>query len=168
MLISSGNDQLTMSPRKSHKHTFTGIWIGVILIIGLGILSIARVGNTNFVRAEGNAEATDSQTPASSQPAKASFANALTQLAAPTATEGTDLSPTATSTLSIANSTASSIGLNESDALATITAQQVQIKALQDQLASAQGDKGATLYAVVIIAIGALLAFAVFFGLKRG
>lgn len=157
-----------MSPRKSHKHTFTGIWISVVLIIGLGLLSIARVGNTNFVRAEGNAEATESQTPSPLQPAKTSFANALTQLAAPTATEGTDLSPTATSTLSIPNSAASSIGLNESDALATITAQQVQIKALQDQLASAQGDKGATVYAVVIIAIGALLAFAVFFGLKRG
>ncbi len=157
-----------MSPRKSHKHTFTGIWISVVLIIGLGVLSIARVGNTNFVRAEGNAEATESQTPSPLPPAKTSFANALTQLAAPTATEGTDLSPTATSTLSIANSAASSIGLNESDALATITAQQVQIKVLQDQLASAQGDKGATVYAVAIIAIGALLAFAVFFGLKRG
>ena len=121
-----------------------------------------------MVHAEGNAEATASQTPSPLAPAKTSFANALTQLAAPTATEGTDLSPRATSTLSIANNTASSIGLNESDALATITAQQVQIKALQDQLASVQGDKGATLYAVVIIAIGALLAFAVFFGLKRG
>ena len=157
-----------MRQRKPHKHTFIGLWISVVFIICLGILSIARVGSTNMVHAEGNAEATASQTPSPLAPAKTSFANALTQLAAPTATEGTDLSPRATSTLSIANNTASSIGLNESDALATITAQQVQIKALQDQLASVQGDKGATLYAVVIIAIGALLAFAVFFGLKRG
>ena len=42
-----------------------------------------------------------------------------------------------------------------------------QNKSLQDQLAAAQTDKGATLYAIVIVVIGALLAFAVFFGLRR-
>jgi hypothetical protein len=40
-------------------------------------------------------------------------------------------------------------------------------KTLQDQLASAQVDNGATLYAVVIVVIGILLALAVFFGLRR-
>ena len=58
--------------------------------------------------------------------------------------------------------------LSSADALATITSQAAQIKALQDQLAANQGDKGATLYAVVIIVIGILLAFGVFFGLRRG
>ena len=42
-----------------------------------------------------------------------------------------------------------------------------QNKTLQDQLASAQADKGATLYAVVIVVVGVLLAFAIFFGLRR-
>ena len=64
--------------------------------------------------------------------------------------------------------------LTTGDALATAAAAQSaadqlrsENKSLQDQLASAQTDKGATLYAIVIVVIGALLAFGVFFGLRR-
>ena len=51
---------------------------------------------------------------------------------------------------------------------ATADSLQTENKSLQDQLAAAETDKGATLYAIVIVVIGALLAFAVFFGLRRG
>ena len=62
---------------------------------------------------------------------------------------------TATPTLTIDN------------AMSTIAAIQSENKDLQDKLASAQTDKGATLYAIVIVVIGLVLAFAVFFGLSR-
>ena len=69
----------------------------------------------------------------------------------------------------------STVALTTGDALATAAAAQsaadqlrTENKSLQDQLASAQTDKGATLYAIVIVVIGVLLAFAVFFGLRRG
>ena len=57
--------------------------------------------------------------------------------------------------------------LTTGDALATAEQLRAENKTLQDQLASAQTDKGATLYAIVIVVIGALLAFGVFFGLRR-
>ncbi len=88
----------------------------------------------------------------------------------------TSVEATAVTTLeSTAGVTAeSTAALTAGDALATASAAQAQAdqlradnKALQDQLASAQTDKGATLYAIVIVVIGALLAFGVFFGLRR-
>jgi len=55
----------------------------------------------------------------------------------------------------------SAAAISESDRLRT------ENKALQETAASAQSDKGATLYALVIVVIGLMLAFAVFFGLRR-
>jgi hypothetical protein len=143
--------------RTALTRTFLKISISAAVIMTLGILSFLPVINTNRVQAQGNAQAT-------AEP----FQNALTLIAAPTATEGPTLSVTATNEVPATEVTASSSALSASDAMATITNQQAQIKALQDQLASKQGDNGATLYAVVIIALGIILAFAVFFGLKRG
>ncbi|MEO8392187.1 MAG: hypothetical protein ABI700_04265 [Chloroflexota bacterium] len=80
-------------------------------------------------------------------------------------------SPTAT----VETTAEATVVLTTGDALATASAAQVtaaqlvtENKSLQDQLAAAQTDKGATLYAIVIVVIGALLAFGVFFGLRRG
>jgi hypothetical protein len=55
----------------------------------------------------------------------------------------------------------SAAAISESDHLRT------ENKALQEAAASAQSDKGATLYALIIVVIGLMLAFAVFFGLRR-
>ncbi len=151
----------------SRSRTYTGSLITAALIAGLCILSGSMTINTNLVWAEETAELTENQaltTPNEKTP----YANALTQLAAPTATEGPTIAETATSGIPTNELTATPLPLSASDAIATITNQQAQIKALQDQLASTQGDKGATIYAVVIIVIGTLLAFAVFFGLRRG
>ncbi len=142
-------------------HAFLKISISAVVIILLALLSVSLIIHTDRVQAQGNAEAT---TEIPSQP----FQNALTLMAAPTATEGPTLSVTATTEVPTTEVTASPPALSASDAMATITNQQAQIKALQDQLEAGQGDKGATLYAVVIIALGIILAFAVFFGLKRG
>ena len=150
-----------MGHRETEPRTFLKILIhaGVLLLVViLGILSVTSV---NLVQAQINAEA------ATETPTKP-FQNALTRMAAPTATEGPTLAVTATSKVPTTEVTTTPPVLSASDALGTITSQQVQIKALQDQLVSKQGDNGATLYAVVIIAFGIILAFAVFFGLKRG
>ncbi len=57
--------------------------------------------------------------------------------------------------------------LSSDSAMATITAMQAETKDLQDKLASAQGDKGATLYALVVVLVGLALSFGVFFGLRH-
>lgn len=137
------------------------ILVSTAVIIALGILSFASVTNTYRANAQGSSEVT-TQTPT------VPFQNALTLMAAPTVTAGPTLSVTATTGVPTTELTANPPAPGVSDAMATITSQQTQIKALQDQLASKQGDNGATLYAVVIIVLGVLLAFAVFFGLKRG
>lgn len=151
-----------MRSRRLRSSTFKGILIGAVLIIGLGILSISSAVNTNVVKAEETSEATQDQPPATP------FANFLTKVAAPTATKDLTAVATVTSSPTATDVSDNSPALRPSDAMATITSQQEQIKALQDQLAATQGDHGATLYAVVIIVIGLLLAFAVFFGLRRG
>jgi hypothetical protein len=83
--------------------------------------------------------------------------------------------PTALSSEATAEVTAeTTAALTLDDAVATAAAAQAtadslsaENKTLQESLASAQTDKGATVFAVVIIVIGLLLAFAVFFGLRR-
>lgn len=64
--------------------------------------------------------------------------------------------------------------LSVDDALATASAAQAEVGRLQERVTSlsteleaAQSDNGATLFALVIIGIGVLLALAVFFGLRR-
>lgn len=61
------------------------------------------------------------------------------------------------------------------DVLATAAAAEQQIAELQaeisrlnTELAAAQSDNGATLFALVIIVVGVLIALGVFFGLRRG
>jgi hypothetical protein len=102
------------------------------------------------------------------QPSASPFANVLTQLAAPTATNGPPVSATvARATATPEASATTGAILSAADAMATITAQQAQIKSLQDQLSPGQSNKSATQYALVIIVIGLGLAFAIFFGLRR-
>ena len=91
---------------------------------------------------------------------------------AATATPAVPVKATAEATTEVtAESTAA---LTIDDALATSAAAiseadrlRAENKTLQETAASAQSDKGATLYALVIVVIGLLLAFAVFFGLRR-
>jgi len=73
-----------------------------------------------------------------------------------------EVSAESTAALTIDDALATSAAaISEADRLRT------ENKALQETAASAQSDKGATLYALVIVVIGLLLAFAVFFGLRR-
>ena len=65
-----------------------------------------------------------------------------------------------------AETSESTAELTTGDALATAAAAQAtadslqtENKSLRDQLAAAETDKGATLYAIVIVVIGTLLAF---------
>ena len=94
---------------------------------------------------------------------------------ATTQTQPTAAAVAATSETTAEATSETTAELTTGDALATAAAAQAtadqlltENKSLQDQLASAQTDKGATLYAIVIVVIGALLAFGVFFGLRRG
>jgi cobalamin biosynthesis Mg chelatase CobN len=77
-------------------------------------------------------------------------------------TQSATQSATQASTLTIDNIKSTSVA-----AQAQVEQLRAQNKALQDTVNSAQNDKGATLYALVIVVIGLMLAFAVFFGLRR-
>lgn len=106
--------------------------------------------------------------PTSSQPTDRPFPGAANRSATATATVAAAVTAAAEATEE------ATANLTTGDALATAAAAQAttaqlssENKSLQDQLDAAQTDKGATLYAIVIVVIGALLAFAVFFGLRR-
>jgi len=112
--------------------------------------------------------------PASASPSSEQTAEQPTERPFPSV-RATTQSATATSETTAEATSESTAELTMGDALATASAAQseadqlrTQNQSLQDQLASAQTDKGATLYAIVIVVIGVLLAFAVFFGLRRG
>lgn len=101
------------------------------------------------------ATATDRPFPGQAQSAPAT---ATTAPVTPKSTEETDATPE----------------LSVDDALATASAAQAEVGRLQERVTSlsteleaAQSDNGATLFALVIIGIGVLLALAVFFGLRR-
>ena len=156
-----------MRSRKHYFHTLTTVLMGALMVIGVGL--IGGLFNITRILAQGETAtaATLNATSSTVQPSASPFANVLTQLAAPTATNGPAVSATAAKATVTPIPSATGSLLSAADAMATITAQQTQIKSLQDQLSAGQGDKGATLYALVIIVIGLLLAFAVFFGLRR-
>ncbi len=108
------------------------------------------------------AEATD-QAPV--RPTDRPFPVAATQAVSATnapASVTTEATAEGTAALTLDNAVATSAAAQaEADKLRN------ENKSLQDQLASAQADKGATLYAIVIVVVGVLLALGVFFGLRR-
>lgn len=165
--IHSGIGHFIMWIELFHSRRLTG-FLTVAAVMGWVLLIFLTAFNINPVQAQEDAEATANSTVATPEPEATPFSNLLTQLAAPTATDGPEPSATPTGVNSTGSVTASPLTLNAVDAMATITAQQDQITALQNELAAAQGDNGATLYAVIIIIVGFLLAFGVFFGLRRG
>ncbi len=124
----------------------------IVFVFCLGLISIPSV--THNVLAQD--EPTDVPFPTSVTTATAN-ATAKTTLEATV-----EVTAESTAALTIDNALATSAAaISESDRLRT------ENKALQETAAAAQSDKGATLYALVIVVIGLLLAFAVFFGLRR-
>jgi len=144
-------------------------FLGAGIIIGVSLFLVPMNVNTSNAQGKPTTSITNRAATMLPSPEDTPFSNLLTQMAAPTTTSGPTSSAVArdVTTIPAPSFTASVPPLSVVDAMATITAQQAQIKALQDQVTAAQGDKGPTLYAVVIIVIGLLLAFAVFFGLKH-
>lgn len=139
------------------------IVIGILTILWVGLLANTPSAKVTFAQDE---------------PTDPPFPTAITTAAAEStiappleSTAGaSSLSSTAAATPAASASEATAQAtqaLSVEEAVSTITALQAQNKDLQDKLSSAELDKGATLYAVVIVVIGLLLAFAVFFGLRR-
>ena len=108
--------------------------------------------------------ATRTPAPTSIQPTDRPFPAAASRAAtvAATATETAESTEEGTAELTTGDALATA-----SAAQATVAQLSTENKSLKDQLDAAQTDKGATLYAIVIVVIGTLLAFAVFFGLRR-
>lgn len=110
--------------------------------------------------------AADTAGPAETTPTTRPFPSAVPKTIAPESATSAGSAATAT-VVATASAVPQTPTLSSDSALATITAMQAETKDLQDKLASAQGDKGATLYAIVVVVIGVVLSSGVFFGLKR-
>ncbi len=147
----------------------------VVIVIGVGL--------TGSFSTRSFAQDTPTDRPFPAAATKAATAEAPTQrpfpgvvraTAVPAIAATTSVPPTAAVAETAESTSEATVELTTGDALATASAAQAtadslqtENKSLQDQLAAAETDKGATLYAIVIVVIGALLAFAVFFGLRR-
>lgn len=155
----------TTGPHKS-LHKALSVIAGLLIVLSLGLSARFSPVRTSF--AQGEPSAQPSQTVLPTRPTNTPFANVLTQIANPKSSS----SPTASTTPPVDSSTETRAApavatLDAESAAATITALQSENQDLRDKLASTSTDEGATLYALVIVVIGLLLAFAVFFGLKR-
>ena len=144
------------------------------LLAVLMLLSISLIGSfsTQLLAQETPTDrpfpviATRTPAPTSVQPTDRPFpaaaSRAATATVAATATETAESTEEGTAELTTGDALATALA-----AQATAAQLSTENKSLQDQLDAAQADKGATLFAIVIVVIGALLAFAVFFGLRR-
>ena len=158
-----------MRSRKHCTRALITVLMGALIAIGVGLIGVPFNITRSLAQAEATTAVTQNATSPAALPSVSPFANVLTQLAAPTATNGPPVSATVARATVTATPEASATDaiLSAADAMATISAQQAQIKSLQDQLGPGQSNRSATQYALVIIVIGLGLAFAIFFGLRR-
>ncbi len=151
--------------------------LAVVILIGLGLtgsFSSRTFAQDTPTDRPFPAAATNAAT--AEAPTQRPFPGIVRATAVPMAAAAATSVPATTAVAETGKSTAEATAeLTTGDALATASAAQAtadslqtENKSLQDQLAAAETDKGATLYAIVIVVIGLLLAFAVFFGLRRG
>ncbi len=171
-----------MGPVPTGSRKFTPLLIGTLLVLCAGLAARYPSATTALAQDEptdrpfptaaaqtaipqvatSSSGAADTAGSAEVTPTVRPFPSAVPTTAAPESATGS--ASVATASTAAAQQTPT---LTNGDAMATITAMQSENKDLQDKLASAQGDKGATLYALVVVVIGLAFAFAVFFGLKQ-
>ncbi len=164
-----------MGPSGSRKFIFVLVSVLVIFCAGLAIhypaamTALAQDEPTDrpFPTAVTTTTVPDVATSASGSvdatPTERPFPSAVPTTPAPASATGAAPAATAPAAVAVQQTPT----LTNDSAVATITAMQAENKNLQDELASAQGDKGATVYALVVVVIGLAFAFAVFFGLKQ-
>ena len=134
----------------------------------LAVVIVIGVGFSGSFLTKSFAQDTPTDRPFPSAATSAPTVEAPTQRAFPGVVRATAVPATVAPTTAAATATAESTSdataeLTTGDALATASAAQAtadqlqtQNKSLQDQLDAAQTDKGATLYAIVIVVIGTL------------